>query len=531
MENVDDNLVYKNPANKIINSLKKAMRSNLALAVLSGLLTGLSLNFSDISFLAWLSLVPFIYILNKNSLKKVIFYGIFFGLSYYSVAIFWLTKVTILGFIFLLLYLCCFYAIFSVLARYFLDKHFKIITIPCLWVLIEFLKENIWCGFGWANLGYSQYNNFYLIQITDIFGAKFISFLIVLVNVLMWEVLLRFRQGASSQDKSISKNDLRIIGKILLTTIIFLLCFFYSFSRLKQLAAFKAESNNLRVAVVQPNIPQKLKWDHSSALSIEQKLKIMGVETQEDTLVIFPEAAWPYTLKKKNLHQITEFIKSIKRDVIIGAVLWTEGNFYNTALLFDKEANLRDVYRKIKLVPFGEYVPLRRFLNFINVINEIGDMAAGKEITQFSYRNKKKFSVLICFEDIFPLHVLRSSRNNDFLVNITNDAWFGGEPQASQHWGIMTFRAVENRISIIRSSNTGISGWVSFKGEIEKLVINDKDVSVPGIGNFTVTLNKVRSFYNKFGELFPIFCFIFVAFIIIIDKIKKRILTRDWEGD
>ena len=189
-----------------------------------------------------------------------------------------------------------------------------------------------------------------------------------------------------------------------------------------------------------------------------------------------------------------------------------------------------EIYRKIKLVPFGEYVPLRRYLTFINVINMIGDISAGKDITVFPYKGKK-FSVLICFEDIFPLHVMRYSRGKDFLVNITNDAWFRGEPQASQHLAIMTFRAIENRISIIRSANTGISGWVSFEGDIHSFKTEGKKISISGSGTFIVSLNRLRSFYNRYGEFFPALCFVFIMGIWLVIKLRKYKLAQEWESD
>ena len=144
-------------------------------------------------------------------------------------------------------------------------------------------------------------------------------------------------------------------------------------------------------------------------------------------------------------------------------------------------------------------------MKFINVVNAIGDMSGGDEYTIFSYRGRD-FPVLICFEDIFPVFVSRFAQKSDFVVNITNDAWFGGEPEASQHFGIMALRAVENRVSIVRCANTGISGLVSFKGNIETLRSEGREVLVPGVKTFSVGIHKDRSFYSRYGELFPFFC-------------------------
>ncbi|MCK4519772.1 MAG: apolipoprotein N-acyltransferase, partial [Candidatus Omnitrophica bacterium] len=333
--------------------------------------------------------------------------------------------------------------------------------------------------------------------IADLGGVKLISFLIVMVNVLIAEII--FTNGL-----------LRRVKRGIFIVLIFLVCFLYSVYRLNSLA----ESDSIKVSVIQPNVLQELKWKPHSNLEIFGILNDLAKKSEEDALVIFPEASWPLIIDEDNFYELERFIRDINRDTVIGAVIEEKGKFYNAALLFDRKAKLIETYRKVKLVPFGEYVPLRKFVSFINVLNSIGDMSRGKDFTRFIFKNKS-LSVLICFEDIFPKHVLNFSRDNDFLINITNDAWFKGEPEAGQHLGIMTLRAIENRISIIRSANTGISGWVSFKGEIEKFRKNGKEVFFPGVKSFKVSLNEKRSFYNKYGDLFSLLCAGFLLSVLI----------------
>lgn len=486
---------------------------NLALSAFSGLLTGLSFNSPHLAFFIWFSLVPFIYAINKSSFKTSALCGLTFGFCYYAVAIFWVGGVTKLGLIFLLLYLSIYGCLFAVLARFSLRKSLSLISLACLWVILEFIKEHVWCGFGWANLGYSQYRNFCLIQTADLWGVKFISFLAVMVNVLIWEVVRSLR---SADTTDVKRKD--IFKKVIFVAFIFLTCFSYSFYRLKILSTpAKEKDGHLEISIVQPNIPQELKWRHSSILSTLERLNDLSQQAKVNALVIFPEAAWPFTLDQENFKEIQQFIKGMNRDVLIGVVLKEEDHFYNSALLFNNRAKLLNSYRKMKLVPFGEYIPLRRFLSFISVVNAVGDMSPGDKDIRFSYAGRS-FSVLICFEDLFPIHVVRFARDNSFLVNMTNDAWFGGEPQASQHLSIMTFRAIENRIPIIRSANTGISGWVSYKGKIEKFSKSGQDVLFDGVGNFTISLRKQRSFYNRYPEVFVILCLVFLVGNLIIGR-------------
>ena len=481
---------------------------SLILSFISGLLTGLSFNLPSFSFLVWFSIAPFIYAISRGRFRIGIFSGIIFAFSFYGLTLFWVVNVTKLGLILLLFYLSAYSIIFSLFGRNLYRKSLRLITLPCLWIILEFLKESIWCGFGWANLGYSQYNNFYLIQIADLAGAKLISFLVVMVNVLILEAFLFLRQR--NRDPGMRKN---IFKKTVFIFFVFAIFFSYSAYRLSNLK----ESDSHKISVVQPNIPQELKWEPFSRFKIIKALNSLAEGAGEESLVIFPEASWPLIVDEDNFHELEQFIWGLSRDVLIGAVAESGGEFFNEALLFDREAKLINIYRKIKLVPFGEYVPLRKFLTFISVFNSIGDMARGDDFVSFSHKDKK-FSTLICFEDIFPKHVMRFARSNDFLVNITNDAWFKGEPEASQHLSIMTLRAVENRISIIRSANTGISGWVSFKGEINKFEKNRKEVFFAGTKNFKISLNEERSFYNKYGEFFPFVCAIFLLGVFIRKK-------------
>jgi len=481
---------------------------NLILSILSGALTGLSFNSQLTSHLIWFSLVPFIYLIGKSSLKQGIVRALAFGFFYYLVALTWIANVSFLGLIALVIYLSLYYVLLFLLGRYFLKRPLAIISLPCLWVLIEFLKENIWTGFGWANLGYSQYNNLYLIQAADLWGVKLISFLIVMVNVFIWELITTRRSG---QIKVAVKRALFVF-------LVFIACFSYGAFRLKNLE----EAGSLKVAVVQPNIPQSLKWDPNSAPSIIARLESLAKGTKEDTLVVFPEAAWPYIVYQEGGKRLKDFAQRINREIIIGSVVAEKEKFYNSALLFQRyKTDLVWVnsYRKIKLVPFGEYVPLRGLFSFIEVLNTIGDISPGEALSMFS-QSGHNYSVLICFEDVLPIYVAQMVRNSDFLVNITNDAWFGGNPQSYQHLGIMVFRAIENRISVVRSANTGISGWVSFKGEIEKLKKQDQEVFFPAAETFRISLHRERSFYTFWGELFQIFCGIFLLGVFVKNSIN-----------
>ncbi|MFH1772181.1 MAG: apolipoprotein N-acyltransferase [Candidatus Omnitrophota bacterium] len=468
----------------------------ILLSIISGLLTGITFNFPSFSLLAWFSLVPFLYVIAISSYKKGLIGAFAFGISYYGSVLFWVANVSFLGLLVLLSYLCLFSLLFYFIAGYFITRPLRLVSLACAWVLIELLKENIWCGFGWGNMGYSQYNNFLLIQPADAGGAKLISFFIVTVNTAVLEIIFAFRNKIQNQEKH----------RLLFSRISYIVAVFSGIILYSSLRIFSLDdSGSVDVTLIQPNIAQEFKWQVFAKAVIKEKLFSLAEDSKEESLVIFPEAAWPDIVNENNLRQLNYFVKKTGKDSIFGAVKEENDSFYNSAFVFDKTGALKGVYRKVKLVPFGEYVPLRKFLGFIGVLNSIGDIESGKEFTVFDY-NDRKFSVLICFEDIFPDFVRNFSKGRDFLVNITNDAWFAGNPEALQHLGIMTLRAVENRIPLIRCANTGISGWVSSRGEIEIIKNNRKEVFFDKAESFRINLTKGSSFYRENGELFAVFC-------------------------
>ncbi|MCM8771093.1 MAG: apolipoprotein N-acyltransferase, partial [Candidatus Omnitrophica bacterium] len=203
----------------------------------------------------------------------------------------------------------------------------------------------------------------------------------------------------------------------------------------------------------------------------------------------------------------------------------------NSAVLFSDRGYIVQYYDKLHLVPFGEYIPLRKYLRFLETIVPIGDFAAGKEYKIFEVKNEKLktksyFAVLICFEDIFPeLSRQFAKQGVDFLVNITNDAWFGKTAAAYQHLQSSIFRAVENRLPLIRSANTGISGFISSRGKILSLVkdASGKNIYISGFATQEITLPGKRnlSFYTRFGDLFVLWC-LFIVLMTLTFKIKMR---------
>ena len=201
----------------------------------------------------------------------------------------------------------------------------------------------------------------------------------------------------------------------------------------------------------------------------------------------------------------------------MGAVTFRDDIYYNSALLIPDPARQPLGYDKLHLVPFGEYIPLKPFFNFLETIVQIGDFKPGKEYTVFTFITPHslvpaRFSVLICFEDLFPELSRQFARKGaDFLVNITNDAWFGKTPAPYQHLSASVLRAVENRLPLVRAANTGVSGFIAASGRIISLVSDERgeEIFIKGYRSERINLSRGSlTPYARYGDILVVICFL-----------------------
>jgi apolipoprotein N-acyltransferase len=244
-------------------------------------------------------------------------------------------------------------------------------------------------------------------------------------------------------------------------------------------------------------------------------------------LIIWPETATPFFFQDAKEFQpfILDIPKKTHAFLLFGTPSYkiekAKINHYNSAYLISNSGELNGRYDKIHLVPFGEYVPMQDLLFFIGSLGEgIGDFKSGREIFNFSLP-QGKFGVLICFEIIFPDLCRRFVKNGaNFLVTITNDAWFGRTSAPYQHFSIATFRAIENRVFIARAANTGISGFIDPNGRIVK----QGGIFTEEAMNGTIRLSSEKTFYTLHGDVFAWICsgfsIVFLAYALL-RKSKK----------
>jgi apolipoprotein N-acyltransferase len=312
----------------------------------------------------------------------------------------------------------------------------------------------------------------------------------------------------------------------------------YGMFRLSSLGKPGETAPGLKVAVIQANISQDMKWQESARVMIIAKHIALTKQAAEHNpdLIIWPETSHPDYLWEDDqlFRQVQTFVRRIKIPLLLGSVMKEGEDYYNTAILLSENADVVEIYRKTHLVPFGEFIPLRRFIPFIGEALNIGDFTRGTVKTVFPSSAKGKsgglFSVLICFEDT----VARLSRTfvaggAKLLVNITNDAWFGNTTVPFMHLQSAVFRTVENRRGLIRAANTGVSCFIDQWGRILKCV-EDVDSGraqktyVSGYAVAEMAFSEKRTFYTKFGDVFAIFCF---GCILMGIAGEKRIKNKD----
>lgn len=470
--------------------------NKIFLCISSGILLALSFSAKNLWVFAWIGLVPLLFAIEGKSPKQAFWLSYFCGIIFFAGTVYWVIHVTLLGLIALVLYLALYFGIFGIIARglsFGNARLSRILLIPAAWVFLEFARSHMLTGFGWALLAYSQYKVLPVIQIADIFGAYGVSFLIVMVNVAIYGIIRNQKPVTSNQISLVSPRaralGARAVLWFLVTLFSLVATLAYGYYRLNE----KTDVNTLKISVIQGNIPQKQKWDQDYKESILQKYIDLTIEASKDKpdLIIWPETAVPAYFNEDDevKTRIEELAAGCGIPLLIGApTTGFKGQryvSYNSAVLLSGQGQVLEIYDKLHLVPFGEFIPFEEQLPFLRNygrLSESGCFAKGSKYTIFNLGNKK-FGVLVCFEDIFPGQVRRFVKEGaGFMVNITNDAWFKKTAAPYQHAQASVFRAIENRVPFVRAANTGLSCFIDPKGRIIRTVSdgNGREIEIAG---------------------------------------------------
>jgi len=513
--------------------LRHSWKTSLFLPILSGLVLSFAYPRIDFWPLAWFALVPFLIFIDSTKNRWMALLGTFlFSFTFWAISAHWFRFVSLFGWSFVVVWESLFYMLMGLLAWTilhrcsckvcFLPNLSLLFILPSLWVLMEWARSEIpIMGFGWNLLAYSQTQNANLLQFAQIVGAYGISFLVVLGNVfffLLWRLL-------TAQGSPIRRFLILGIGFVITLGIFIGVNRFGSFS----LASQHDEDSMLRVAMIQGNVPQEEKWDPKYRNPILQKyLKLTELANFDGPdLIVWPEAAFPgyYNLDREG--ELARSISKINVPFIIGALTaLSETEFYNSAYLIQADGSIGERYDKIRLVPFGEYVPFHSILFPLERLAYqlgVSDFSSGKEPKVFkviisSGENKPPFEAaigpLICFENNFQDLVRKLCwKGAGALCVVTNDAWFRDSSAPYQHLQASIFRAVETGRWVIHCANTGISAFVSPKGEVTDRIKDQRGQDIFVMGGITrpIALIHTNTPYLQFGYLFP-----YIALLIVI---------------
>lgn len=504
-----------------------------ALAVVSGMLLALSFPKPGFSLLAWCAFVPLFMAIERATPRQAFRFGFVAGIVAYSGIVYWLTivmtsygKLPQLFSVFMTLVMAAYLAIYPAVTCMLVRSLNPgpigaAAAFPILWTALEYLRSFAFTGFPWASLGYSQYKTLPIIQISDITGVYGVTFLILLVN---GTVLVS--AGALARGGKIGRS----LPLLLFTLTALAGTIWYGFERLNT----PETGQPLKIALVQGNISQDIKWDpafQEQTVAIYERLTRSAAPYAPD-LVVWPESATPFFFQSEDAYagRVRALARELKSPLLFGSpAMEREGGeprYLNSAFLLSPSGESIGRSDKIHLVPFGEYVPLKRLLPFVNKLVEgIGDFSPGRAALPLD-TGKVKVGALVCFEGIFPeLSRAYVNAGAGLLVNISNDAWYKLSSAPYQHLSMTVFRAVENRVPLVRATNTGISAIIDSRGHFHGTTALFREAVLtgevrPGVGG---------TFYNRYGDLFARGCLFLAAVaagIALFELLKDRTFLR-----
>ncbi len=507
----------------IMNSQSANTIRNLFLAGLSGvLMTGAFPNI-EFSGLIWFALTPLMIALQEQSPAQGFRLGFFAGCVHYTTLMYWLAY-TLMTFghmpfylslpILLLLvgYMALYPAVFAAVFSWIHDRPAGWLAIlPALWAALEYIRSFFLSGFPWEFLGYSQYRHIYMIQIADITGVYGVSFLIVAVNTALF---LLWRGWAERRTSRCMLRRAEAAGGAAIAVLLVIHVLAYGQWRTHLLDTWIAKAPAPEFTVVQGNIDQSEKWDPAFQIAtIEKYIRLSESAKDSSTkphLVVWPETAAPFYFLSMAAptEQVIDGIRKTGCDFLIGSPSFVQKdenhvNYYNSAFLMSSNGEFLGKYDKVHLVPFGEYVPLHQWFPFIGkMVEGVGDFRSGKEGHTLVW-GQYPLGIQICYEMIFPDLARKMVRNHAaFLINMTNDAWYGRTSAPYQHFSMAVFRAVENHRSLIRAANTGISGFIDPAGRI----VATTPIFTSAALTRTMPVMTMESFYTRYGDIFSRIC-------------------------
>jgi apolipoprotein N-acyltransferase len=525
-------------------------------AMCSGLLYAACFAPFNLTWFCWIALTPLIAAIwfsgeeSRHLWFRNLVLGYAAGLTFFWIVFFWLTTVTVLGWFLLPFYMAIYFAPWAWFCGLLRPRAGKrqsanaskwsqmlaqarttaatapspwtkstnnlrlALILAAAWTTLEWLRGWVFSGFGWNGLGVALHDYWPLIQITEVTGVAGLSFVVAFANVIL--LTTAYRLVVEARTRVIRPHfDFTVTMAAIVGLLIFGL-------RATQISL---PTKSLRVAAVQSNVPQTQKFDPQFTRRIfDQFRRLSEIALRSNPppdLLVWPESSMPGPVlaDQESYKFVMDLAASADTDLLLGTIDVDKQDIYNAALLVSDGGEHMQVYRKIHLVPFGEYVPGRHTVPLLAQIvgdQVAGDFKEGKEYTVFTLTNSEvNVAPLICFEDtigeltrqfVLPNEL---SPGANLLVDVTNDGWFQTSAGSHQHLANAIFRCVETRRPMVRAANTGVTCFINQFGRVTQMLQDDTGSTfTEGVlaGEIKVSTEQELTFYALHGELFAKAC-------------------------
>ena len=488
-----------------------------------GLITSFSLppySFFFINFITFPAL--FFYLLSNYQKGKWISFkiGWMFGFGYFISNLYWISNSLTFEEIFkplipfsliiIPLFLGLFYGLITFFCSFFnLKKNFSTILIFSLFFsLIEYLRSFILGGFPWNLIVYSFTDYLPLIQILSLIGTYTFNLLCITFFLIPCIIIFNYNKN---------KKILVLFFSILLLS----LNFFYGTFVIKKYEKFNQTNLNFVIKIISPKVDiERFFGSESPEKTILELIKLSEPDYSENTLFIFPEGVLSniYLQDLKNFSYIFSENFSEQHKIVLGISSYENSKIFNSLIVLDNYANILAKYDKNKLVPFGEYLPLEKFLSnfgFKKITQGYQSFSSGNERKLIKFDNIS-FLPLICYEVIYSGNINKNNEDFDFIINISEDGWFGNSIGPYQHFSHSIFRSIEEGKNLIRSANNGISAHIDATGKtVSKLKSTER-----GFIEIRNILKIKNTFFNSHGN--KIFFYFLIFYITLIFFLKKK---------
>jgi len=503
--------------------------SAYALASASGVLLALSFPKFGHPALSWIALAPLLVALAGATLRRAFTLGLLAGVVYFTGTLYWITGVmatygdmarwvAVLINALLVVYQSLYVAIFALVLRRIVVKRgpAALMAAPIVWVATELGRTHVFTGFPWVLLGYSQTSVLPIAQFASVFGVYGLSMLVASVSA----AVAMYATARSGPAKAGHYLPAGLVLAVLITVAVW-----------GSLRASRAEwthtGDPIRVGLIQGNINQDEKTQAGRAAGIFQDYLRMTRQAigEGAEFVIWPESSTPFRFEDdvRAAAQIRTLAQQARVPILFGSDQFVRAantpiTFYNSAFLVRPDGRTGGVYRKMHLVPFGEYVPVKNLLFFAApLVQAVSDFSAGEEATLLPVGGHL-VSTAICYEVVYPDLVRRFvAGGSELLTTITNDAWFGPTSAPYQHFEQASMRAIEEGRYLVRSANTGISGIVDPYGRVVARTGIFQPAVVVGDARFL----KTSTFYARHGDVLAYASVLVTALLLVLPSSRR----------